>query len=164
MKNLYIVGGTMGVGKTTVCQRLRDMLPNSVFLDGDWCWDAHPFQVTQETKRMVLDNICYLLNNFIHCTAYDNIVFCWVLHEQCIIDDVLNGIDNKNCKIKLISLLCDEKSLRARLEKDVEQGARTPDIIERSISRIPLYGKLTTIKIDTTNKCPQAIAEDIAKL
>ena len=69
MKRLYLIGGTMGVGKTTVCQNLKRLLPNAVFLDGDWCWDADPFQVTDETKAMVLDNICHLLNNFIRCTA-----------------------------------------------------------------------------------------------
>lgn len=53
MKHLYIIGGTMGVGKTTVGQLLKKQLPNSVFLDGDWCWDADPFQVTEETKAMV---------------------------------------------------------------------------------------------------------------
>ena len=57
MKTLYMIGGTMGVGKTTVCQQLKRSLPNSVFLDGDWCWDASPFQVTDETKSMVIDNI-----------------------------------------------------------------------------------------------------------
>ena len=50
MKTIYIIGGTMGVGKTTVSQQLKKELPNSVFLDGDWCWDANPFQVTEETK------------------------------------------------------------------------------------------------------------------
>ena len=50
MKTIYIIGGTMGVGKTTVSQQLKKELPNSVFLDGDWCWDADPFQVTEETK------------------------------------------------------------------------------------------------------------------
>ena len=34
MKNLYIIGGTMGVGKTTVSRLLMKKLPNSVFLDG----------------------------------------------------------------------------------------------------------------------------------
>ena len=67
----------MGVGKTAVCQQLKSDLPNSVFLDGDWCWDANPFQVTNETKAMVTDNICYLLNNFLHCSAYENVIFCW---------------------------------------------------------------------------------------
>ena len=69
-KKLYIIGGTMGVGKTTSCRILKTKLPFSVFLDGDWCWDSHPFVVTEETKRMVVDNICYLLNNFIKCSAY----------------------------------------------------------------------------------------------
>ena len=40
MKTLYLIGGTMGVGKTTVSQQLKKDLANSVFLDGDWCWDA----------------------------------------------------------------------------------------------------------------------------
>lgn len=84
MKTLYMIGGTMGVGKTTVCQQLKQDLPNSVFLDGDWCWDASPFQVTDETKAMVTNNICYLLNNFLKCSAYENIIFCWVMHEQSI--------------------------------------------------------------------------------
>ena len=48
----------MGVGKTTVSQQLKKTLRNSVFLDGDWCWDADPFQVTEETKKMVMQNIC----------------------------------------------------------------------------------------------------------
>ena len=33
-----------GSGKTTVSQTLKMQLENSVFLDGDWCWDAHPFK------------------------------------------------------------------------------------------------------------------------
>ena len=41
MKKLYLIGGTMGVGKTAVCQKLKVKLNNSVFLDGDWCWDAY---------------------------------------------------------------------------------------------------------------------------
>lgn len=69
MKTLYLIGGPMGVGKTTVCQLLKNKLPYRVFLDGDWCWDSHPFQVTEKTKEMVMKNICYLLNNFIHCSA-----------------------------------------------------------------------------------------------
>ena len=48
----------MGVGKTTVSQQLKKTLRNSVFLDGDLCWDADPFQVTEETKKMVMQNIC----------------------------------------------------------------------------------------------------------
>ena len=150
MKTIYLVGGTMGVGKTSVCQRLKDELPNSVFLDGDWCWCASPFQVTEETKTMVLDNICYILNNFIHCSAYDTVIFCWVMHEQSIIDRIIKEIDTENCKVKKISLITDESSLRDRLTVDVTFGIRTADMIDRSVQRISMYQALDTVKIDTS--------------
>ena len=94
----------MGVGKTATCQVLKQKSDNSVFLDGDWCWDMHPFQVTQETKKMVLESIAFLLNNFIHCPAYENIIFCWVMHEQGIIDDILSRLDTSGCQVHAISL------------------------------------------------------------
>lgn len=162
MKTLYLIGGTMGVGKTTVGQVLKKNLPNSVFLDGDWCWDADPFQVTEETKAMVIDNICYLLNNFLKCTAYENIIFCWVMHEQSIIDSITDRLNTANCKIKKVSLIVDESNLRDRLVADVESGLRSNDVIDRSIERIPLYQNLNTLKIDTSNKTVQAIASYIA--
>ena len=164
MKTLYMIGGTMGVGKTTVCQLLKQDLPNSVFLDGDWCWDASPFQVTDETKAMVINNICYLLNNFLKCSVYENIIFCWVMHEQSIIDFILKKLDTQNCDVKCVSLVADEKTLYERLSKDVERGIRSENVIERSIARIPMYQALNTIKIDTNAKTASVIANEIKQL
>ena len=92
MKNLIMLNGTMGVGKTKTSQQLKELLANSVFLDGDWCWDASPFIVTEETKKMVINNITALLNNFIACSAYENIIFCWVMDEQDIIDRIVEQL------------------------------------------------------------------------
>lgn len=151
-KTLYLIGGPMGIGKTTVGQQLKRELPCSVFLDGDWCWDADPFQVTEETKAMVLDNICHLLGNFLRCTAYENVIFCWVMQEQSIIDTILGRLDTAGCVVKCVSLVADESELRSRLEKDIERGLRTSDVIERSIARLPLYRSLDTHRIDTGAK------------
>lgn len=164
MKNLFLIGGAMGVGKTAVCQQLKKDLPNSVFLDGDWCWDASPFQVTDETKAMVTNNICYLLNSFLHCSAYENVIFCWVLHEQLIIDSILERLDSEACVIKCISLLADEATLRNRLIADVTKGIRAIDVIERSIARIPMYHALRTIKINTNGKTVAEISDEIRAL
>lgn len=161
MKTLYFIGGTMGVGKTTVSQLLKKNLPNSVFLDGDWCWDANPFQVTEETKAMVQDNICHLLNNFLRCSAYENVIFCWVMHEQSILDELVSQLMLDDTKVKAVSLLCSEEELRARLQKDVEAGLRMADVIGRSIARLPMYRALSTIKIDTTGKTAAQITEEI---
>lgn len=164
MKTIYIVGGAMGVGKTSVCRVMQREIENSVFLDGDWCWDAHPFQVTEETKKMVLENICFLLNQFIGCSAYQNIIFCWVLHEQEIIDSILKNLNSTDCTIKNVSLICDETELKARLRNDIANGLRTDDVIERSLSRISKYNSLDTIKIHTNGKSIKEVADEIIKI
>lgn len=163
MKKLYLIGGTMGVGKTAVSKILTEKLPNSVFLDGDWCWNAHPFVVTDETKTMVLDNISYLLNNFLNCSAYQNIVFCWVMHEQAIIDNLLSRLQLNDCRVAKISLVCNEVALKKRLLKDIANGTRTEDIVERSLARLTLYANLDTLKIDTTKKSVEEVADEIVK-
>jgi len=135
-----------------------------VFLDGDWCWDAHPFQVTDETKEMVMRNICFLLNQFIHCSAYDHIIFCWVMHEQRIIDAILAGVDAADCRLKIVSLVCRPDTLRRRLEKDILDGVRTEDAIGRSMEKLPLYDKLGTIKVHTDGRSIDGIADSIISL
>lgn len=164
MKTLYLIGGTMGVGKTTISQQLKHSLDNSVFLDGDWCWDGHPFQVNEETKAMVIDNICYVLNNFLSCSAYDNIIFCWVMHEQSIIDTILNNLHTENCIVHCISLITGSDTLIKRLSKDVESGIRNREVIDRSVARLPLYQNLNTIKVDTTDKSIEDIVNEIRAL
>lgn len=164
MKNLYIIGGTMGVGKTSVCRRLKQNLNNCVFLDGDNCWETSPLLNTEETMAMALDNICYLLNSFIKCTAYENIVFCWVMHDQNIIDSLLKKLNTSDCNVKIISLMCNETTLTARLKSEIINDIRTKDIIERSLERLSLYSNLNTVKIDNSNKSIDKVVEEILKV
>ena len=161
MKNLYLIGGAMGVGKTTVSQYLKKLLPRAVFLDGDWCWDADPFQVTGETKEMVMDNICHVLNNFLRCPAYENVIFCWVMDRQEILDTLLGRLDTADCTVKCISLMADRETLARRIGGDVERGLRQPDVLERSLGRLPLYDEVDSVKVDTTGKTVDQIAQAI---
>lgn len=164
MKKLYMIGGTMGVGKTAVSQALKKLLDRAVFLDGDWCWDADPFVVNDETKEMVVRNICFLLNSFLRCGAYENVVFCWVMHEQGIRDGILSRLDLTGCEVKAVSLVCSQRALRARLEKDIAAGIRQPDVTERSLRRLPLYELLDTVNVDTTDLTPEEAADLIAAM
>lgn len=164
MKKLYIIGGAMGVGKTSVGQELKYMLENSVFLDGDWCWDSDPFLVNEETKKMVLENICFLLNQFIKCPGYENVIFTWVMDHQSIIESILKCLDLEDIDIKIISLTGNPETIKERLEKDIATGIRKNDVVKRSIARLPLYQKLNTIKINTDGKSIEDIAKEIACL
>ncbi len=148
----------MGVGKTTVCRIINRLLPASVMLDGDWCWDMNPFVVNDETKAMVIDNICHTLNNFLRCGTFENIVFCWVMHEQPIIEEILGLLDTDECRVHKISLICTEDTLRKRLQADVDAGIRALDVIERSAARLPLYHYLETELLDTSDLSPEEAA------
>lgn len=164
MKTLYLIGGTMGVGKTTVCRELKNQLPRSVFLDGDWCWDMNPFVVTEETKAMVLDNITTLLKNFLRCSAYDHVIFCWVMHQQAILDQILSRLDLTDVTVVPVSLVCSQEVLLQRLNQDVSAGLQQPDILLRSPQRLPLYDALDTHKIDTSYATVPEIVRAILRL
>lgn len=164
MKTLYMVGGTMGVGKTTTCTLLRNSLDKCAFLDGDWCWSMHPFVVNEETKALVEDNICHILNGFLRCTAFDSVVFCWVMHDQSILDGLLKRLNLRDVRVVSVSLVCSEDALRQRLIRDVEAGRRTPDVIARSVQRLKLYDLLDTVKLDVSAMPPEEAAQRIRAL
>ena len=161
MKTVYLIGGTMGVGKTTLGHYLKKELTNAIYLDGDWCWDANPFIVNDVTKKMVMENICFLLNNFIQSDSYENIIFTWVMHEQSIIDDIVSRLDLKDYELKKISLICNPQTLTEHIMKDVQNNIRDIEVLERSLARLDLYQKLDTIKIDVSNKTLEDIYKQI---
>ena len=95
MKTLIVLNGPMGVGKTTVGKELCRRLTPSIFLDGDWCWDLHPFSVTDATKALVMDNIRALLRRDLDCPEVDYVVFVWVLQQEETAAALLDGLDEK---------------------------------------------------------------------
>lgn len=161
MKKLIMINGTMGVGKTSVSTELLKMLTPGVYLDGDWCWYMHPFEVTEETKKMVLDNITYLLRNFLSCSQYSYVIFSWVMHEESILDWIVDGLTGLEFELHKFSLVCTESALTERLQKDIAFGRREGDIIERSVARLPLYRQMNTIKIDVSSISAVEAAEMI---
>lgn len=160
MKKLIFINGTMGVGKTTISQQLKQQLPYSVFLDGDWCWDASPFVVTEETKTMVIDNIVHVLNNFLKCQTYETVIFCWVMDEQEIIDSIVSKLSTPY-QMFVFSLICSKEALVRRLKKDIDLGIRKEDVLERSIEKLSKYQLIESIKLDVSNMNQGQVTMDI---
>ena len=122
MKRLILVGGPMGVGKSAVCSALLERLQPGAYLDGDWCWNIRPFMVSEETKAMVLDNICAILTRFLACEALENVIFGWVLHQQEIWDEICRRLPLSNVEVQRFVLLASPETLRRRVERDVAAG------------------------------------------
>ncbi|WP_195294707.1 AAA family ATPase [Faecalitalea cylindroides] len=159
MKHVYLIGGPMGIGKSTICNQLNQDLDHSVFLDGDWCWNMDPFVVNQDTKNMVLDNITHCLNNFIHTPGIENIIFCWVMHKQDIIDKIIQKLDTEGVDIHLISLICEKEELIKRMLID----RRDNQTIRKSLQYLELYKDLDTQKIDVTTLDVQKTIDKIKR-
>ncbi len=159
MKHVYLIGGPMGIGKSTICNQLNQDLDHSVFLDGDWCWNMDPFVVNQDTKNMVLDNITHCLNNFIHTPGIENIIFCWVMHKQDIINQIIQKLDTEGVDIHLISLICEKEELIKRMLID----RRDNKTIRKSLQYLELYKDLDTQKIDVTTLDVQKTIDKIKR-
>lgn len=163
MKKLILINGTMGAGKSTVSQALNKRLRYSVWLDGDWCWMADPFVVNEDTKAMVLDNIAYLLNNFLSQKDYEHIIFCWVMDEAAIIDEVISRI-KEPVDLYTMTLRLKNETLTTHLQQDIDTGKRHPSCIARSLARQEKYECLDTIKIDIDDKRIEDILDEIEEI
>lgn len=163
MKKLIFISGTMGVGKSTVSERLYRELDDAVYLDGDWCWKMHPFVVSEENKRMVLENIAFLLRQFLENPSFQYVVFCWVMQEEAIAKELLRRLEGCAYELYRFKLVCNPDALRARLQSDVDVGLREAGVIERSVARLPLYEAVGGVPLDVGEMTVEETVEAIRK-
>lgn len=160
MTNLIFINGTMGVGKTSVCRELAKILPCNVFLDGDSCLLATPFYNTEAHRALIVKNIAALLNNFLQSGLFENILFCWVMHEKKITEDILSRLQGEYA-FHIYTLTCGREELFSRLERDVAAGIRDAGIFARSEERAAHYAGFPE-KVATDGKSAREIALDLA--
>ncbi|WMM23910.1 AAA family ATPase [Tissierella sp. MB52-C2] len=160
MKKLIIINGVPGVGKTTICRELYKSISDSVWLDADWCWMMNPFVVNEENKRMVENNINFLLRSYLNNSSYKYVVFNWVISNEKIFETILSKLDDIEFQLYKISLISSPKVLKERMLED----GRTEEQIENSISRLKFYEDMDTFKIDTTNVSVKNVVSKILEM
>ena len=152
-KKLIFIGGAPGVGKSTVARLLLNDLENCVWLDGDDLWRMNPFIVDDSTKKMVENNISFVLNSFIQA-QFSYIIFTWVLHMDSIVNAILSSIDLSGYDFRHYALTCDEKTLKERHSIDVD---RATDFL-LAVKRLEQSKDGKSLKIDTVGKTPLELA------
>ncbi|MDD2839596.1 MAG: AAA family ATPase [Rickettsiales bacterium] len=166
------MGGAMGVGKTTLTKAFVHNVKQSVMLDGDWCWEQGcDWNYTDQNKKIVLDNICYLLNNFMRSDTINNIVLCWILHLPEVHKEIIERLQKQGNEFDVfdISLICDDKTLQERIlkrvnsnsEKSFKQNQGNNQYFEGAKSRMECLKKLDTIKIDVSGKTEQEVLNEL---
>ena len=155
-KKLVIINGPSGAGKSTACDLLYKKINKSVWLDGDWCWLMNPWNFCDENKRMVENNISYILNSYLKNKNIDCIIFSWVIPQEYIFDLILKKLKENKCKIFKISLICSKK--------EIERRNKNKTHVNESDVNLENYKKMNTLKINTTNKKPKEVADCILNI
>lgn len=105
---------------------------------------------------MVIEDITFLLNQFISCEDYENIIFCWVMDHQEIIDDILSRLNLNQVQVIKLSLIASKTTLKQRILSE-----RSIEDYQRSKLRLPLYASLRTIKVNTDDKSIEDVVSQI---
>lgn len=69
------------------------------------------------------------------------------MNKEIILDDVLSRLNKHNCILYKFAIVCSEQSLNSRIKKDVKQGIRNNDVIERIVPRFKNYFEIDTKKL-----------------
>lgn len=160
---VIIINGPMGVGKTTVGKYIAEKCTGTAFIDGDWCFDIHPFVGNQETKTMAIDNILHMIANYRKCSICNMIVFVWLMDERWVYQKIADGISNMELEAKNFTLVCDKNTLINRWENDKNCEWRTNEWLEVSLKSLSFFSLFENC-IDTSGLTIDMIADMIMHL
>ena len=174
MKRLIIISGGMGVGKSSVSLALVNSIVNSVFLDGDYCCQqGDEWIFDDETKKLALDSIVYVLKNHFKNRAFENIVFCCPLHK---VEDFIFIKENivklyTDVEVNEFSLVAKDNILYERISARCKMRAKSNNSLVDDKNILQLYeGALkqqdllkcrAECIIDTSNKSLDEIVDII---
>ena len=161
MKKVIIINGPIGVGKTTVGKLLCNKLNKSAFLDGDWCFDLHPFVADKETKDMAVDNIIHIIKNYLKCSQCDFVVFTWVMDQNDVYRKIINNIPSTDVRLYEITLICSAAALEDRWYKDTICEWRNEEWLSVSKKSLDYFKERDTLIVDTSNKKIEDIVEEL---
>lgn len=151
MKNLILIIGPNGVGKTTTAKALLEHINRSAYIDADWCRAINPFIFTTETQKTVTENLFCLIRNYLMCPDIDTVIFPYSFHggRKDIFESVLRRVDEMKIEYELVTVL-----LTCSLEENIiraKEDGRDETRIERGIrNTFNFYNDYNCFKIDST--------------
>jgi len=164
MKKLIVICGANGVGKSSASNKLLELLPNSAYIDSDWCRKINPFGFSDETVDVVKKNILSIMINYFDCPLVQNVIFSYGFHGrrkeiyESIICELRKEID---FELHPVILFCSEDENVSRMQNDNRDEAR----IKRGlINTRSIYDEFEYPKIDVTNLSIKDTAVEIISI
>jgi predicted kinase len=152
---LILIGGEAWTGKSTCAEIVFSRLHNSAWLDGDDVWRVNPWSLDDPRLRTSDINMAFVLQTYLQSQFDYVILSSIVLSDLAIRGRILERISGVEYDILDFTLMCDEETLTARARQ--RDGKANPRFIVLEETR----ARVDTIKIDTAQREPEEIAEEM---
>lgn len=165
MKQLIVIVGPNGVGKTTAAKKIVELYENVAYVDSDWCRVMNPFAFTESTKETIAENIYCLLRNYLSCNDVNRTIFTYTWHgeRKAIFEKVMEKLNREPIAFQLtvIILKCSKDE---NLKRAIQDGRDEIRIMRGMEMTFSYYDNFDYPCIDTTNMTPTAVAHQIVRL
>ena len=162
MKQLIVIIGPNGVGKSTTARAFVERYANTAYVDSDWCRVMNPFEFTEITKGTISENIYCMLRNYLICDAVDKVIFTYAWHgaRKEIYDSVIKKLKEDGIAFEetIIILKCSKDENVKRAIADGRDEVRVKRGMEMTFSFYDVYDYPM---IDTTDMTPLQVVEAI---
>ena len=165
MKQLIVLIGPNGVGKSTTARQLVEECDRVAYVDSDWCRVMNPFTFSKIKKETITENIYCLLRNYLLCNDINTVIFTYSWHggRREIYESVIAKLRGNNIKFKenIRVLKCSEEENIKLMLKDGRDEERIRRGMKNTFS---YYDNLSFLCLDTTNMTPLQTAHQIISL
>lgn len=164
MKQLMVIIGPNGVGKSTTAREIVEQCPHTAYVDSDWCRVMNPFVFSSAAKETIAENIFCLLRNYLLCEEVQRVIFTYAWHgeRKAIYESVIDKL-HRACSFKetIVILKCSEEENRKRAWKDGRDEKRVERGMETTFA---FYDSFDYPQIDTTDRTPAQAARQVMEL
>lgn len=158
---LYVLSGCSGIGKTTTAICLQKMTSDFVVLDGDMFYNIMPHETEADFYAQV-EQIGSLSKNINQCGK----PVVWAMAGN--LDKLPNTYNSRFfSEIKVLALVCDEQSLRARMTEGrqiTDEGWINGSVQYNQYFRThDKIGETAFDTLDTQNRSVEEVAADVLR-
>lgn len=155
MKKVIIIFGSPGIGKSTVGKFLYQRIDYCQYVDVDDLWRIHPFEVNDESKKLVEKNVCSLYQAFLDHQRLETLIITWVIPTMDLLQRIKSWFYHSS--LYCYRLVASEDAYLARLNDDGREKNKFEEYLK--INRQNIFEDVKTI--DTTDVGISQIVDEI---